>query len=588
MTTISSSSFENNIHPFDRKFFDSEHLFTSIGSGELGGKAKSLAIIHDFLSSSEELLEYPEIEVSIPRLTVIRTGVFDSFMARNRLWDSALSDEPDDRIAHVFQKATLPIEIIGDLRALVSHVHRPLAVRSSSLLEDAIYEPFAGIYGTKMIPNNQPNPDVRFQKLVEAIKFVFASTYFGAAKDYIRATEHDPREEKMAVIIQEVVGHRHSDRFYPEVSGVAKSYNFYASGRAKPDEGVISLALGLGKTIVDGGISWSYSPAHPRIGPPLGSTKEFLNNTQTEFWAVNMGKPPEYDPIRETEYLTRVSIQLAEEDGVLKNLASTYDSASDRITAGMHVSGPRILTFAPLLEWNVIPLNDLLKTLLLLSQNAFEVPTEIEFALTFQDDKQSQTKNRLGFLQVRPMVVSREQVVITEDDLDRPDLFTASDTVLGNGLVRGIKDVIFVKPEQFTASNNKAIAAEIASMNRKLLSRGKPYLLIGFGRWGSSDPWLGIPVNWGQVSGAKAIVEATLPNMNIELSQGSHFFQNLTSFKVSYFSIPFTAEHPVDWEWLNQQEKALEKKFVCHSILKDPLLIKVDGRTGRGMILKKA
>jgi len=582
MKIISDSTFGKNLIPFNRIFFNSGNKFTTIGSGALGGKAKSLAFIHNFLESSSELKEFSQIEISIPNLTVIRTDVFDTFLKRNNLFDTAYSDEPDDRIANAFQKAVLPIEIIGDLRALVSEVHTPLAIRSSSMLEDALYEPFAGIYETKMIPNNQHNADTRFQKLVEAIKFVYASTFFRTAKDYIRATKHDPKEEKMAVIIQEVIGQRHEDRFYPEISGVACSYNFYPMGRATPKQGVVNLALGLGKTIVDGGISWTYSPAYPKINPPFGSVNEFLKNTQTKLWAVNMGKPPAYDPIRETEYLLQASIQDAEKDETLQNLASSYDPQSDRITIGLGGRGPRILTFAPLLDLEILPLNKLLKLLLSSCEEALEASVEIEFAMTFS----STSKHRFGFLQVRPMVVSTEKVEIKEADLVDENILVASKKVLGNGVIQDIQDVVYVKPDVFNAANTPRIAAEIATFNRKLVSENRSYLLIGFGRWGSSEPWLGIPVNWGQVSGAKVIVEATLPNMNVDLSQGSHFFHNLTSFQVSYFSVPFTSELKIDWDWLNEHETIGESQFVCHKKLVHPLNVKVNGKSGRGIIFK--
>ena len=587
MKIISDSSFDENLVPFNRNFFNSGNKFTTIGSGALGGKAKSLAFIHNHLGNSDKLKEFSQFEISIPNLTVIRTDIFDSFLKRNNLFDIAYSDEADDRIAYAFQKADLPIEIIGDLRGLISQVHTPLAVRSSSMLEDALYKPFAGIYETKMIPNNQHDTDTRFQKLVEAIKLVYASTFFRAAKDYIRATDNDPKEEKMAVIIQEIVGQKHAESFYPELSGVARSYNFYSSGRAKPKDGIVNLALGLGKTIVDGSLSWSYSPTYPKINPPFGSINEFLKNTQIDFWAVNMGKPSEFDPIRETEYLVQASIQQAEKDETLLNLVSTFDPGSDRITIGMDIHGPRILTFAPLLNWEILPLNKLLKELISLSEEALETPVEIEFAMTFANDKKSQSKHRLGFLQVRPMVVSTEEVDISTEDLNGPDVLIASRKVLGNGILQDIQDVVFVKPRLFNAANTRLIASEIAAFNRKLISDKKPYLLIGFGRWGSSDSWLGIPVNWGQISGVKVIIEATLPNMNIDLSQGSHFFHNLTSFKVSYFSVPFTSDLKIDWNWLNKQKIEGESEYVCHTKLVQPLQIKVDGKSGRGIILKK-
>lgn len=579
MKKFSDSSAGDALSPFNREFFDPQRPISRMGGGSVGGKAQGLAFIHRFLASELNSSHFPQIAVNIPHLTVLCTDVFDAFMQRNGLYEIAYSDAPDERIAHAFQKGHLPAEVIGDLRRLIAQVRTPLAIRSSSMLEDAMYEPFAGIYGTKMIPNNQSDTDTRFRKLVEAIKFVYASTYFKAAKDYLQATGHRIEEEKMAVIIQEVVGRRHGERFYPEISGVARSFNYYPAGRARPEQGVVNLALGLGKTIVDGGISWVYSPAYPKVNPPYGSVGELLKQTQIEFWAVNMGKPPAYDPIRETEYLLKLHLEDAEEDNTLRYVASTLDAQSGRIAIGTGPPGARILTFAPLLVLNELPLNELIKSLLALCQNAAGAPVEIEFAITLKPPA------RFGFLQVRPMVVSQEEVEISAEEMRGANVLAASEKALGNGIYESIRDVVYVRPERFESRFTPRIVQELEQINKKLVAEKRPYLLIGFGRWGSSDPWLGIPVEWGQVAGAKAIVEAMLENMNVELSQGSHFFHNLSSFKVSYFSVPHSGGYPIRWEWLEQQESAAEMEFVRHVCLPSPLTVKVDGRSGRGVIL---
>lgn len=572
-------SVQQDVPKFDRNFWDSNNRLSYIGTGSFGGKAQSLVFINDILNSELNASDFPQIEVSIPTMVVLRTDVFDAFMKQNQLHKIIFANLPDERIAHEFQKADLPFEILGDLRMLISQVHSPLAVRSSSMLEDAMFEPFAGIYETKMTPNNQPDSDTRFHKLVEAIKFVYASTFFKSARDYIKATEHSIEDEKMAVIIQEVVGQRHDKRFYPELSGVARSYNFYPMGRVKPEEGVVNLALGLGKTIVDGGISWTYSPAYPKINPTYSSVGELLKKTQINFWTVNMGKPPAYDPITETEYMLEENLTEAEKDGTLPNIASTYNAASDRMSIGIGAMGPRVLTFAPILILNKIPLNDLIKNLLKLCEEAVGTPVEIEFAMTFNPF-------RFGFLQVRPMVVSTDKIEIKKEELTGENVLVASENVLGNGINNNLTDVVYVKPESFEAKYTQRIANDLENINQKLITNGCHYLLIGFGRWGSSDPWLGIPVNWGQVSGVKVIVEATLDNMNVDLSQGSHFFHNLTSFKVSYFSVPFSGKYKIDWEWLDKQGIIEETQFVRHARLFSPLQIKVDGRSGCGVINK--
>jgi len=568
---------------FDRLFFESDNIVSVIGYGAIGGKASGLAFIQDAITNQFRDNPIQNIEISIPRLAVIATDYFDHFMKRNNLYDIAASSEPDQYIAHAFNKAELPAEMVGDLRALIASVKTPLAVRSSSLLEDAMYEPFAGVYATKMIPNNQPDIDARFRRLVEAIKFVYASTFFKAAKDYHRSVRRSTMDEKMAVIIQEVVGRRHYERFYPDISGVARSYNFYSVGRTKPEDGVVDLALGLGKAIVDGGLVWSYSPAFPNLSPPVGSPGELLKTTQSEFWAVNMGKPPVHDPVKETEFLIKGSLADAEYDGTLKNIASTFRPQDDRLVPGTGIKGPRAVTFAPILSLEQYPLNNLVKTLLKVCEEAVECEVEIEFAATFENG--SGRTLRLGFLQVRPMVVSHSKIEITADEMTGENVLAASDRVLGNGVVEEIKDIIYIMPETFNAKHTRQIAGELSNFNSRMLDMQKPYLLIGFGRWGSSDPWLGTPVEWGNISGVKAIVEATLPDMDVDLSQGSHFFHNLTSLQICYFSVHHAGPYRINWEWLNGRKEESRTEFIRHVSLEKPLTVKVDGRSGRGVIL---
>ncbi|PIQ35391.1 MAG: hypothetical protein COW63_00480 [Bacteroidetes bacterium CG18_big_fil_WC_8_21_14_2_50_41_14] len=571
----------DNLIAFGRSLFlNSENRITTIGNGSIGGKATGLARINQFLNTSELKSQFDRIDIGIPAMTVIRTDVFDAFMKRNKLYDISLSGLPDDRIAHAFQKAALPMEILGDLRALIAQVHSPLAIRSSSMLEDALGEPFAGIYGTKMTPNNQPDTTTRFNKLVEAIKYVYASTFFKVARDYVKATQHTSGDEKMALIIQEVVGLRHGDRFYPECAGVARSRNYYAFGNASPTDGIVSLALGLGKTVVDGGLCWSYSPAFPKADPPVGSVYDLLKITQTKFWAVNMGTAPAYDPLKETEYLAQPDLEKAEEDKTLRWVASTLDPHSGRLVMGVGKNGARLLNFAPLLRLDDIPFNQLIIHLLHLCEQDYGTAVEIEFAMTFAPGQ----KPKFGFLQVRPMVVSTEEVEVNTVELKEPDVLCSSPKVLGNGINNDILDIVYMKPGVFDASLTQKIALEIDHMNELLCKEKKPYLLIGFGRWGTSDAWAGIPVNWGQISGAKTIVEAPLAGMNSELSQGSHFFHNVTSFRVLYFSVPYSGEYPINWDWLNSQHIVNETEAIKHVRLQQPLSIKVDGRSGRGVI----
>lgn len=570
---------------FDRNFWDGTFSFTRIGTGALGGKAGGLVLIKDLLGQAIDPAVYPNVEVNVPTMAVIATDCFDQFIKRNRLSELRYDEMTDDRIGHAFQQADLPVELLGDLRSLSQQVKTPLAIRSSSLLEDALDRPFAGVYATKMIPNNQFDADTRFRRLVEAIKFVYASTFFREARDYIRTTGRHPAEEKMAVIIQEVVGQRRGDRFYPDLSGVGRSYNFYSIPPARPEDGVVSLALGLGKTVVDGGVVWTYSPAYPKKPPPFGTVKELLNGTQTEFWAVNMGKPPAYDPVSEVEYLARAGMKDAEADEVLRFVASTYDPARDRVVPGVGARGARILDFAPLLVLEYFPLNNLIRALLFAAENSLQAKVEIEFAATIEQARGESPKFRLGFLQVRPMVVSEDVVQVAVEDLSDPAAMVSSDMVMGNGIEEGVQDVVFVRPETFSSMQTPLIAQQLELINRGLIAERRPYLLIGFGRWGSSHPSLGIPAVWSQVSGAKAIVEATLPDMNVELSQGSHFFHNLSSFRASYFMVRHDGKFPVNWDWLNRQPVVQETEFVRHVRPPAPLSIRVDGRCARGVVL---
>jgi hypothetical protein len=430
-----------------------------------------------------------------------------------------------------------------------------------------------------MIPNNESDTDVRFRKLVEAIKFVYASTFFKAAKDYRHAIGKDLLDEKMAVIVQEVVGTAHFDRYYPDISGVARSFNYYPPSHSKPEDGIVNLALGLGKTIVDGEPSWWFTTKSPRANPPFLDVDEWLKQTQNKFWCVNLGPPPAYDPINESEYLAQHGLKDAEYDDTLKSIASTYDPRNDRINPGLGEIGPRMVTFAPILVYNQFKLSALIKDILAQCREALDAQVEIEFAITLNPI-------RFGLLQVRPLLATVHEVHIDDDKFESGDVLLASERVLGNGTINTIDQIIYVKPDIFNAKNTKQIAREIETLNAACISNDQNYLLIGFGRWGSSDPWLGTPVSWGQISQAKVIVETTLPDMDKEFSQGSHFFHNITSFGVSYFSVRYSDERSLDWEWLDTQVLVNETEFVRHVKLEKPLEIKVDGRSGRGMITK--
>jgi hypothetical protein len=572
---------DQSIPRFARRFFDPERRLSRIGEGAVGGKARGLVTAAQVVAAQRRELEVEGLALDVPALAVVTTEVFDAFLDRNRLRPLLAEDPPPAIVSQAFRRATLPAEWLGDLHALARDARVPLACRSSSVLEDALGRPFAGVYGTKMIPGNQPEPDARFRALADALKFAFASAFSPSARAYQRAAGPLPEPERMAVVVQEVVGVRHGERFYPDISGVARSYSFYPVGPARPEEGVVDLAVGLGKTIVDGGLCWTFSPAHPRTGPPVASARARAETTQSELWAVNLGKPARYDPMTETEYLAWVDLAQAESDGTLRYSASTYDADADRLTPGLSRPGPRVLDFAPIVVWNELPLVPALRRVLSACEEALGLPVEIEFALALPP----RGPNRLGLLQVRPLVVSHADVAIEEAEVTGPSALVVSEAALGNGR-HEVRDVVYVRPGGFEPRLTPAIAQEIERLDRALRDEGRPYLLIGFGRWGSSDPWLGIPVRWDQIAGARGIVEATLPQLNPEPSQGSHFFHNLSSFGVLYLAVAHDRGRGVDWGWLDSQEAVAQSEHVRHVRTRDPVVVKADGRRRLGVALR--
>jgi CheY-like chemotaxis protein len=573
-----------SVIPYSRRFRINQWHFYRMGGGSMGGKARGLAFIDKVLTANLKPGDFPDVNISIPRTLVLGTDLFDEFIRKNDLFGMALAERSDIRIANDFIHAELPPTIVGDLLDFIRQLKAPLAVRSSSLLEDALYQPFAGIYLTKMIPNNQDNLDARFLSLANAIKLVWASTFFQQAKAYIESTGHRVEEEKMAVVVQEVVGQPRGNTFYPDFSGVARSYNYYPVGSATPEDGVVNVALGLGKTVVDGGASLRFTPGYPRILPQFGTTKDMLNNSQREFYAVNLKPPASSAYADEDQYLLKLDLKQAELDGTLGNLASTYSPQDDRFYDGINQPGPRTISFANILKNQVFPLAPVLERLLQLSREAMGCPVEMEFAVNLE--ARQVLPAEFGFLQVRPLVVGDELVKVDLKDNSHRNALCYSHQVLGNGISRESADLVYVKPETFNAANSLAIAGEIELVNTLLKEQGRTYVLIGPGRWGSTDPWLGIPVKWNQISRAKTIVEVSLPNLNVDPSQGSHFFQNMTSLRIGYFTVPMNPEHGrIDWPRLNSMPAVGESENVRHLRFERPLEVLIDGRTGYGVIL---
>lgn len=578
-----------SLPPFTRDAADPD--VTRMGSGEAGGKAVGLATIEQRILAAIDRTGIEDILFVVPRAVVLATGIFDAFIRHNKL--AALAAETDDeqseeradaRVEQAFLRAELPALVVGDLRSLIEVFREPLAVRSSSLLEDALEHPFAGVYGTKMIPNTSSSLDVRFKELIGALKYVYATTFFRAAREYRRSLgdEAAGREEKMAVVVQRVAGRRFDSRFYPCISGVARSFNYYPTGHAEPDDGVVNLALGLGKSIVDGDRCWTYCPRYPKAPPPVGSVTALLNSGQTRFWSLDLAaKASAADAMRESEFMRQLDVSVAEGDGVLPRLVSTYDGAADRMVPGLRPRGARLLDFAPLLQLELSSLNEALRRMLMAAEQVLGVAVEIEFAASWDPSDPEPTE--LSLLQVRPMRISRDAVSLQEEDLEGEGLLVASESVMGNGS-RELDHVLYLEPEAFDAAATRAIAAEVAEHNRALLTAGTPYLLMGFGRWGSTDPWLGVPVTWSDIAGARAVVEATLPNMNPELSQGSHFFHNMISFGVHYLCVRHGLDAPIDWAWLGAQQTVATGRYTRVVRTPRPLTLLVDGRHRRGVI----
>lgn len=571
---------------FVRSDYDAEDTFLRIGSGSLGGKGRGLAFADSLLRKYVEPERFPRMPIAVPRTIMLGTDIFSEFLEQNDLLPLAVQSVPDQEILRAFLHADLPPTLVGDLRAILEKARFPLAVRSSSLLEDAMYQPFAGVYATVMIPNSNPDMSVRFHNLVQAIKYVYASTYFRQAKNYIEATANRIEEEKMAVIIQEVVGQRHGRYYYPQISGVARSFNYYPFGKAAQKDGVVNLALGLGKTIVDGGTSLQFSPAYPTVYPQFGTTRDLFHNSQLRFFALDLQSDIVRKYPHEDQNLVELELRDAEEQGALAHVASTYSGQDDRLYEGIGRSGPRVLTFAPILKSELIPLNQAIRLLVGICETAVNAPVEIEFAVTL--GQRTPVQAEFHFLQLRPMVKQESGVKIDITDLPSAELLFRSEKALGNGSMR-LRDIVYMKPDSFDAMRTRGMVQEISALNRELRKERRQYLLIGPGRWGSSDPSLGIPVVFSDISAARGIVETTLPNMIIDPSQGSHFFQNLTSFRIMYFTLRhYDDAQAIDWTWLDGLECISETRYTRHVRAPEDLLILVDGQSGRGAVLKRA
>ena len=568
---------------YQKERFDEYSNFARIGDGSLGGKGRGLAFIGAMVKRYPKL-EHDHFAVTIPKTVVICTDIFDEFMETNELYPLALSDVDDETILKYFLRAGLPARLIEDLMAFFDVVKSPIAVRSSSLLEDSHYQPFAGIYSTYMVPKLEDKYDM-LRTLSDAIKAVYASVFYRDSKAYMTATSNLIDQEKMAVVLQEVVGNRYDDRFYPTISGVARSLNFYPIGNEKADDGIASIALGLGKYIVDGGQTLRFSPRHPHNILQMSTMDFALRETQTRFYALDLKNLADQFSVDDSFNLLRLNLKDADADGSLKFIVSTYDPYDQIIRDGYYPGGRKILSFVNILQHDVFPLADTLDQILHVGQDEMGRPIEIEFAVNI--DPQNPGFATFYLLQIRPIVDNKE---VMEEDLtlvEQEDTILASASVLGHGIVTDVQDIIYVKTGAFCSSNNQLIAYEIEKMNRRFTGEEKNYVLVGPGRWGSSDSWLGIPVKWPHISNARVIVECGLENYRIDPSQGTHFFQNLTSFGVGYFTInPFKGDGWFDEEYLNSLPAVEETEYLRHVRFDKPIVIKMDGKKSLGVVLK--
>lgn len=557
-------------------------LFVKIGNGSLGGKARGLAFVRHLLHKHGMGRKFPSVRVAVPPAVVITTEMFDRFIAENNLMEFAIHSDDDDEIRKRFLAAPLPAVLVDSLRVLLSEIHYPLAVRSSSLLEDSQYQPFTGVYETFMLGNHQPDPATRLARVTEAIQRIYASTFSQHAKAYVRATPYRLEEEKMAVIVQQVVGSDHRGRFYPEFSGVVRSHNFYPVPPMRCEDGIAAVALGLGREVVEGGKSLVFCPRYPRHLVQFSSVEDILANSQSEFFALQIDGTGATDSgLRETSF----ALEVAEADGTLDPIASTYSRDNHAIYDGLSRPGPRVVSFAPILKHEVFPLAPLLDQLVRAGEDALGRPVEVEFAVSLPHAANEQAD--FGFLQIRPLVLSREGEELRIEDVDASRLICQSAKVLGNGRTEDLRDIVVVDFHRFERARSLEVARDVAYFNARLSAANTPYLLIGVGRWGSNDPWLGIPVKWDQISGARVIVEAGFRDLRVTPSQGSHFFQNLTAFQVGYFTVnPDAHEGWIDWEWLNDQPAQQEQGCVRHLHLESPAFVVMNGRAGRGLIFK--
>jgi CheY-like chemotaxis protein len=569
---------------FDPKAFDEDSEFLKIGTGSLGGKARGLSFASALLRRYPALqMKFPSVDVIIPQTLVITTEVFSTFIEENDLRELAKSDLPDGIIVDRFMKSQFPENFRTQLSGFLSHFGYPLAVRSSSLLEDAQFRAYAGLYKTYMLPNDNPDLECRLEQLVTAIKMVFASTYFQSPKAFSQRVGHLTEEEKMAVVVQKLIGGRHKNFFYPAVAGIAQSYNYYPFASMRPEDGIATIALGLGKAVMDGEKALRFSPSHPEMLPQRSTVEDILDNSQRFFYALKLGEALCNLSLNDGLTLVRREISEALDEYPVRASSSTYVRDEHSIRDSDAVPGYRVITFAQILKYALFPLADILKEVLAIGQEGMGCPVEMEFCVDLNSDRF--TKPQFAILQLRPMSAREEMANIEITPQDVKEAFCVSTKALGNRISKEITDIVFVKPDVFDPAQTREISYEIGIMNKALLAEGRKYILIGPGRWGSTDRWLGIPVTWADICGVSAIVEAAHPKLNAEPSQGSHFFHNLISLGINYMTVQNDEHNRIDWRWLMSLPVIEDGKFAARVSLENALTLKVDGRNSLGVLI---
>ncbi|MFA4874667.1 MAG: DUF5752 family protein, partial [bacterium] len=558
--------------------------FMRVGGGSIGGKGRGIGFMTKLLSDPEVAKRFNGHKVQVPQTAVIGTDVFDAFLERNRLHRIAIEGTDDDAIARAFLAGELDQKIMADLSAFLKSTDKPLAVRSSSLSEDSLSQPFAGIYTTYFIPNNHPEFEERLHQFASAIKLVFASTFLSDAKAYMEANGVSIETEKMAVVVQQIVGKGHDGYYYPDVAGVAQSFNFFPVGYLKPEDGIAELVMGLGTMAVRGERALRFCPRYPAILPQFGRPRDIAARSQRNFHALNLAQSSPSLLTDENVTLATLDISAAEGHGVLSQLGGVYSPEDDIIYEGLGRDGPRIVTFSRLLSGSIFPLPAIISEMLEIGAEGMGCPVEIEFAAELP---RADEPAGLYFLQIRPLVSGEEAEEVSVEGIDQNKCIVSTGKALGNGAFSGIHSIIYVKPAAFDPRHTTRIAQEIGRANAEMVARGETYVLLGLGRLGTVNPSLGIPVAYSQISHAKVIGEIATAELDVEPSQGTHFFHNIASCRIGYLSIDAVRGNDfVDFGWLDSQAAVSESEFVKHVRFEGPIITRIDGRTGRGVILK--